>query len=126
MVQTLSSDRSDQAKANSGPKSHGSTASSPPTAPRSSASRTSPAAQGQTDEEFETGYKQHVAERGCAVPLDAWNDADGSEMHRHSVPSSSAEDLQGVELIWIAGDTGYVISGEPAVVDLMAETLAVK
>ena len=32
----------------------------------------------------------------------------------------------GVELIWIAGDTGYVISGEPAVVELMAETFTVK
>lgn len=81
-----------------------------------------PRPEGQTDEEFETGYKQHVAERGCPVPLDAWNDAMVG-----AAPAQRAEfecgGSPGVELIWIVGDTGFVISGEPAVVDLMVETI---
>ena len=84
-----------------------------------------PRPEGQTDEEFTTGYKVHVAERGCAVPQDAWSDATVGD-----APAQRAEfecgGSPGVELIWIAGDTGYVISGEPAVVDLMAETIVVK
>ncbi len=113
------------AKANSDPKSHGSTASSPRTAPRSSASRHCRGPTARRTRSSTTGYKVHVAERGCAVPQDAWNDATVGD-----APAQRAEfecgGSPGVELIWIVGDTGYVISGEPAVVDLMAETITVK
>lgn len=75
-----------------------------------------------TDEAFAADYLQQAAERApCAVPLDAWADASVG-----GVPAQRAEfecgGSQGVEMIWIIGDTGYAISGEPAVVDLMAET----
>jgi hypothetical protein len=81
--------------------------------------------EGATDEEFARGYQEQVAGRGCPVPLDAWRDATVGD-----VPARRAEfdcgGSQGVELIWIVGDTGYVMSGEPAVVDLMAETITVE
>jgi hypothetical protein len=84
-----------------------------------------PRPEGETDEEFEAGYQQHVAERGCPVPLDAWTDATVG-----ALPAKRAEfecdGSPGVEVIWIAGDTGYVISGEPAVVDVMAESIVVQ
>ena len=81
-----------------------------------------PRPEGATVEEFATGYQEQVVGRGCPVPLDAWRDATVGD-----VPAWRAEfeceGAQGVELIWIVGDTGYVISGEPAVVDLMVETI---
>ena len=84
-----------------------------------------PRPEGVSDQAFETQYKEHVADRGCPVPLDAWTDATVGD-----VPAQRAEfecgGSQGVELIWVAGDTGYVISGEPAVVELMAETITVE
>ena len=77
--------------------------------------------EGATDEAFRTAYKELVAERECPVPLDAWTDATVA-----NGPAERAEfecgGSQAVELIWIIGGTGYVISGEPAVVDLMAES----
>jgi hypothetical protein len=80
-----------------------------------------PKPEGATDEEFAAAYQQLVAERGCPVPLDAWSDATVGDQ-----PARRAEfecgGARAVELIWIDGDTGYVITGEPEVVDLMAES----
>ena len=84
-----------------------------------------PRPDGATDEAFMTAYKQLVAERECPVPLDAWTDTTVGD-----APAQRAEfdcgGSQGVELIWIIGDAGYVMSGEPAVVDLMAESITVE
>ena len=85
-----------------------------------------PRPEGTTDEAFEMQYMQHVSERGgCPIPMDAWSDATVRD-----TPAKRAEfecgGSQGVELIWVAGDTGYVISGDPAVVDLMAETITLE
>jgi hypothetical protein len=82
-----------------------------------------PRPEGVTDQEFAMGYMQQVAGRTpCAVPLDAWAEATGPAPARKRAEFECGGS-QGVELIWIAGDTGYVISGEPAVVDMMAETI---
>jgi hypothetical protein len=82
-----------------------------------------PRPDGVTDQEFEAQYQQKVAERECAVPLDTWTDATVGDL-----PAQRAEfecgGSPGVELMWIAGDSGYVISGEPAVVNLMADTFS--
>ena len=75
-----------------------------------------------TDEAFAADYQQQVAERApCAIPLDGWTDATvaGVQAQRAEFDCGGS---QGVEIIWVSGDTGYVISGEPEVVDLMAET----
>lgn len=82
-----------------------------------------PRPDGATDEEFARGYQEQVVGRSCPIPLDAWSDAtvaDGPAQRAEFECGAS----QGVELIWIVGDTGYVISGEPAIVDLMAETFS--
>jgi len=85
-----------------------------------------PRPEGATDDEFAMGYMQQVAERApCAVPLDAWTDATGPAPARKSA-EFECRGSPGVELIWIVGDTGYVMSGEPAVVDLMAESITVE
>jgi hypothetical protein len=76
---------------------------------------------GITPEDALTAYQQQVAERGCAVPLDAWTEAtfDGA-------PASRAEfacgDSPAVEFAWINGDRGWVISGNPDVIELMLES----
>ena len=85
-----------------------------------------PRPEGTTDEAFEMQYMQHVSERsGCPVPMDAWSVATVGD-----APAQRADfecgGSQGVELIWVAGDTGYVISGEPALVELIAETITVE
>jgi hypothetical protein len=81
-----------------------------------------PKPDGATDEAFATQYMQKVADRDCTVPLDAWTDATVG-----GTPGKRAEfecgGTPGVELIWVVGDIGYVITGESAVVDLMAETI---
>jgi hypothetical protein len=85
-----------------------------------------PRPEGATDDEFEMDYMQHVAGRApCAVPLDAWTDATVGDAQAQRA-EFECRGSQGVELIWVAGDTGYVISGEPAVVELMAETITVE
>jgi hypothetical protein len=81
-----------------------------------------PRPEGMTDQAFATEYMQRAAGRApCAVPLDAWTDATGPAPSRKRA-EFDCDGSQGVELIWIVGDTGYVISGEPAVVDSMVET----
>jgi len=77
--------------------------------------------EGITPEDALTAYQQQVAERGCAVPLEAWTDTtfDGA-------PASRAEfacgDSPAVEFAWVNGDRGWVISGNPDVVELMLES----
>ena len=84
-----------------------------------------PRPEGTSDQAFETQYEMHVADRGCPVPPEAWTDATVGD-----VPAQRAEfdcgGSQGVELIWVVGDTGYVMSGDAAVVDLFAETITVE
>ena len=82
-----------------------------------------PKPEGTTDEAFAMDYIQRAAERApCAVPLDAWTNATVGD-----APAQRAEfecgGSRGVEMIWLVGDTGYAISGEPAVVDVMAPTI---
>ena len=85
-----------------------------------------PKPEGSTDQAFAAEYMQRAAERTpCAVPLDAWTDAAGPTPARKRA-EFECDGSEGVELIWIVGDSGYVISGEPAVVDLMAETIIVE
>ena len=78
-----------------------------------------------TDEEFMASYQQQVADRECAVPRDAWTAATVA-----GVPAQRAEfecgETQGLEMIWIANDTGFAISGDAAVVDVMAQTFALE
>ena len=82
-----------------------------------------PKPEGSTDEAFATDYMQRASERApCPVPPDAWTNAtvgDAPAQRAEFVCGGSA----GVEMIWLIGDTGYAISGEPAVVDLMASTI---
>ena len=65
-----------------------------------------------------TAYQEQVTERLCAVPLDAWTDTTVLD-----APASRAEfscgDSPAVEYAWINGDRGWVISGNPDVVELM-------
>ena len=104
----------------SDPKSHGSTASSPRTAPHSSSSPHCRGPRARRTRSSRRATSSTSRNAVCPVPLDAWNDATVGD-----APAQRAEfecgGSPGVELIWIVGDTGYVISGEPAVVDLMAE-----
>jgi hypothetical protein len=69
-----------------------------------------------------TAYAEQVAERLCAVPLDAWADATVGD-----VPARRAEfacgDSPALEYAWVVGDRGWVISGNPDVVELMLESL---
>ena len=68
-----------------------------------------------------TAYQEQVTERLCAVPLDAWTDTTVLD-----APASRAEfscgDSPAVEYAWINGDRGWVISGNPDVVELMLES----
>ena len=77
--------------------------------------------EGITPEDALTAYQQQVAERGCAVPLDAWTDTTVGD-----APASRAEfacgDSPAVEYAWVNGDRGWVISGNPDVVELMLES----
>lgn len=77
--------------------------------------------EGITPEDALTAYQQQVAERLCAVPLDAWTDTIVGD-----VPASRAEfacgDSPAVEYAWVNGDRGWVISGNPDVVELMLES----
>ena len=76
---------------------------------------------GLTPEAALAGYQQQVAERLCAVPLDAWTDATVGD-----APASRAEfacgDSPAVEYAWVNGDRGWVISGNPDVVELMLQS----
>src|SRR5262245_13987315 len=79
-----------------------------------------------TDQEFVADYHQQVAEREpCAVPLDAWADATIA-----GVPAKRAEfecgGSRGVEATLIVDGIGYAISGDAAVVDVMAESFTVE
>lgn len=86
-----------------------------------------PKPEDETDEEFAATYQRKAAQRApCAVPIDTWTDATvgGTPAQRAEFKCGGSD---GVELIWIVGDSGYVISGEPdAVVDLLAETITVE
>ncbi|HEU5204366.1 MAG TPA: hypothetical protein VFU17_08720 [Candidatus Limnocylindrales bacterium] len=77
--------------------------------------------EGLTAEAALTAYQQQVAERFCAVPLDAWTDTTVLDS-----PAIRAEfsfgDSPAVEYAWINGDRGWVISGNPDVVELMLES----
>ena len=78
--------------------------------------------EGMTDQAFAMQYMQQVAEREpCAVPLEAWSNATVGE-----IPAQRAEfecgGSPGVEEIWLVGDTGYSISGDAPVVDLILES----
>ena len=78
--------------------------------------------EGMTDQAFATQYMQQAADREpCAVPLDAWSNATVGD-----IPAQRAEfecgGSAGVEEIWLVGDTGYSISGDAPVVDLMLES----
>jgi hypothetical protein len=77
--------------------------------------------EGITPEDALTAYQQQVAERGCAVPLEAW-----TETTFNGAPASRAEfacgDSPAVEFAWVNGDRGWVISGNPDVVELMLES----
>ena len=79
--------------------------------------------EGMTDQAFVTRYMEQAAERQCAVPLDAWGNATVGD-----VPAQRAEfecgGSPGVEMIWLIGDTGYAISGDAPVVDMMAGTFS--
>jgi len=78
---------------------------------------------GLTPEAALTAYQEQVAERLCAVPLEAWTDTTVLD-----APASRAEfscgDSPAVEYAWIAGDRGWVISGNPEVVELMLESFS--
>ena len=74
-----------------------------------------------TPEAALTAYEQQVAERLCAIPLDAWTDATVGD-----APARRAEfacgDSPAIEYAWVNGDRGWVISGNPDVVELMLES----
>jgi hypothetical protein len=76
---------------------------------------------GMTDQDFATRYMEQAADRQCAVPLDAWSTAivGGVAAQRAEFECGGSA---GVEMIWLIGDTGYAISGDAPVVDMMAET----
>ena len=80
---------------------------------------------GMDDQTFASQYMEFAADRQCAVPLDAWTNATVGD-----VPAQRAEfdcgGTHGVEMIWLVGDTGYVISGDAAVVDVMTPTFALR
>jgi hypothetical protein len=81
-----------------------------------------PLPEGMTPEAALTAYEQQVAERLCAVPLDAWVDATVAD-----APARRAEfacgDSPAVEYAWVVGQRGWVISGNPEVVELMLASL---
>jgi hypothetical protein len=83
-----------------------------------------PKPQGVTDQEFAADYQELVAERGCPIPLDAWTDATvgGASARRAEFECQGSP---GVEIIWIVGDTGFVMGGDAAIADLVAETFTV-
>jgi hypothetical protein len=70
-----------------------------------------------------SAYEQQVAERLCSVPLDAWADASVGD-----APARRAEfscgDSPAVEYAWVNDDRGWVISGNPDVVELMLDSFS--
>jgi hypothetical protein len=81
-----------------------------------------PLPEGITPEAALTAYEQQVAERLCAVPRDAWADATVGD-----APARRAEfacgDSPAVEYAWVVGDRGWVISGNPDVVEMMLPSI---
>jgi hypothetical protein len=80
-----------------------------------------PVPAGTTAEAWMSAYEEQVAERGCSVPVANWTDSTVGD-----APARRAEfDCGGtpaIELIWVDGDRGWVMTGEPAVIELMLES----
>jgi hypothetical protein len=82
-----------------------------------------PVPEGTTSEEWIAAYEQQVAERApCAVPPDAWADTvvDGTPARRADF---MCQESPGVEIVWVHGDRGWAISGNPDVVELMLASI---
>ncbi|MBA2717703.1 MAG: hypothetical protein H0U52_00480 [Chloroflexi bacterium] len=69
-----------------------------------------------------TADAERLVDRTCSGPVADWTDT--------SVNGSAGRELDfvcggfaGREVFWVDGDRGWAISGEPAVVELMLETL---
>ncbi|HET9346300.1 MAG TPA: hypothetical protein VFO05_11430 [Candidatus Limnocylindrales bacterium] len=83
-----------------------------------------PLASGETPDAWMSAYADAAVDRGCSVPADAWTD-----VTIRDIPGRRADfdcnDFEGVELVWVIGDRGWVMTGGRAVVDLMVENLTI-
>jgi hypothetical protein len=78
--------------------------------------------EGMTPTEWLDAYVESAAGRGCAVPVANWGDATVGD-----APARRAEfdcgDTAAVDVAWVVEGRGYVITGEPPVVDLILATI---
>jgi hypothetical protein len=80
---------------------------------------------GTTAGEWMADYAEALLSRGCTGPVSAWTDTtvNGAGGRRLEFECGG---FDGLEIVWVNGDLGWAITGDPVIVELMLETLEVE
>ena len=81
-------------------------------------------ASGESPEAWMSAYADAAVDRGCSVPADAWTDVTIRDINGRRA-EFDCNDFEAVELMWVIGDRGWVMTGGRAIVDAMVENLTI-
>ena len=80
---------------------------------------------GTTADAWMADYAEALVGRACTGPVSAWTDTtvNGAAGRRLEF---ECEGFDGLEVVWVDADRGWVITGDPVIVELMLETFRVE